>query len=443
MKNINPIERHVEKLVLGIGVLFAGWLVYKNFAHDPNQVSSPVQSGSLVAPADVGSVITSQVRSLELAIQQQQNRPINIGHLPNYVKKLVEKQTSPLPPTLVAVSKVRFGPDNTALALTSGQHGHGLIYMTAAAPALPAPKASQSQAVVYLPPSSGTAGSAGGNGGFMPNTNPSNYMTSFNNGNGVSNLATKGMFWVTLKTNFPMDKWLGSLSAKGKKLTADQAALPLPYHITAFYRVEVRRQRLLANGRWSTWKRIKGLYINPLPTLDFRAMSYSQRSTLLGQLDGIVSEILDPAFYATQQVQRRAIAPTPNSQRILRCSRPISVRREDLDLRVVLGLQVDSVAAVLRVDLALRAVFRLRRSHKCINSNSLQHLRCLHFRCRLNSRNRFSCHHWCCRARRFQPMGIPPVCRTDFLVDFRVDLRHRGLMAQIPMCRQARRASQI
>ena len=315
MKNINPIERHVEKLVLGIGVLFAGWLVYKNFVHDPNQVSSPVQSGSMVAPADVGSVITSQVRSLELAIQQQQNRTIHIGHLPNYVKDLVAKQSSPLPQPLVALSHVPFAPYNTALQMTAGRHAQGLIFMAAAAPALAKPKASQSQAVVYLPPTSGTTGNSAANNGFPGNTNPTNYMNNFSNINGTSNLPTKGMFWVTLKTTFPMSKWLASLTAKDKKLAANQAALPLPYQITAFYRVEVRRQRLLADGRWSAWKNIKGLNLNPLPSLNFSALSYSQRSTLLGQLDGIVSEILDPPFYATRQVQRRATTPSPNSQR--------------------------------------------------------------------------------------------------------------------------------
>ncbi len=310
MKNINPLERHIEKIVLGIGVLFAGWLIYKNFVHDPYKVASPVQPGSMIAATNIGSQITSQVDLLEQAIKKQKNRPINIGRLPDYVENLVGKQTAPLAPKLVALRNLGIGPDNMPLELKSGPQTRGLIFMTASVPALAQPQAGQSQAVVYLPSASNSAAGAA--------SGPVNFMSNFanpNNANGTAGLSTKGMFWVTLKTNFPMAKWIERLAAKNIKLAPNQAALPLSYQITSFYRVQVRRQHLLPDGRWSAWQRITGLNIDSLPKLNFRAMTYSQRSSLLAQLNGIVEEILDPAFYAIQQVYRRAVAPPQNVQR--------------------------------------------------------------------------------------------------------------------------------
>ncbi|MGC9259428.1 MAG: hypothetical protein ACP5I8_05015 [Phycisphaerae bacterium] len=316
MKNINPLERHVEKLVLAIGGLFALWLIYRNFAYDPNQVASPVQPGAVVAPSDVSSEIIAQVRLLEAAIQNEKNRPINIGVLPNYVKKLVAKQTSPLPTTVVAISNESIGPYNTPLALTSGagMQARGLTFMAPSVPVLPLPRAHQHQAVVYLPSPANANASGNGNMNIIPTANPLTYLNNINNPNGTSSMTTHGLFWVTVKTDFPMAKWMQSLAAQDIKLTADQAALPLPYRITAFYRVQVRRQRLLPNGRWSTWRQIQGLNLEPLPKLNFSGLSYSQRSTLLGQLDEIVSEVLDPAFYPIQQVFRRQIAAPQNVQ---------------------------------------------------------------------------------------------------------------------------------
>ncbi len=319
MKNINPLERHIEKLIVGIGLLFAFWLIYRNFAFEPDQVPSPVQPGAFVSPSDVGAEIISQVRLLEAAIQNAKNRPINIGPLPNYVKKLVARQTSPLPGTAVAIRNENIGPYNTPLALTSGagMQARGLIFMAPSVPALPSPKVHQHQAVVYLPAPTNGPGSGNGNMNVNPTVNPLNFMRNFNNPNNpniTSSMTTHGLFWVTVKTNFPMAKWMQSLAAQDIKLTADQAALPLPYRITAFYRVQVRRQRLLPDGRWSAWRKIQGLYLEPLPKLNFNAMTYRQRFTLLGQLDGMVTEILDPAFYPIQQVFRRQIATPQNVQ---------------------------------------------------------------------------------------------------------------------------------
>ena len=283
MKNINPLELHVEKLVLGIGVLFAIWLAYKNFAHQPNMVPSPVQPGSMVTPSEVGPKIIAQVHTLEQAIADQRSHPANVGQLPDYVKRLTRAQSSPLAHSVVAISSAPIGPLNMPLTLSSEQPMRGLTYMVPSVPPLSMLPASQSQAVVDLP--------ATGNG---------------------NSPTTKGLFWVTLHANFPMAQWMASLHSKDITLKENQSPLPLPYRITAFYRVQVCRQRLLADGRWTAWKQIKGLYLDRLPMLNLAGTSYGQRNTLLGNLNSMVDEVLDPAFYATQ-VRQGTNTPAQNA----------------------------------------------------------------------------------------------------------------------------------
>ena len=271
VKNITPIERHVEKILLLVGILFAGWLIYRNFAGNPESVPLPGQTR--VLPGQVGPRISQSVGKLENLIHNQANHRFTPARLPDYVGRLVREQTAPLPAPLALLPPVSIGPWNTPVISSRKVHLHKLIFVVPKVPALVGLKVKQNRGVAVI---------------------------SLNK--------TRDLVWVKVSARFPMARWRADLKG-GAHLPAGRSGLPPPYRRTTFFRLRARREKLLADGRWGRWKSIKGFYVEPPPMIDLANQSAPAIPQALGVLDRQVGRILTPAFYPIESIHLRIIRP--------------------------------------------------------------------------------------------------------------------------------------
>lgn len=109
-------ERHVEKALLAVGVIFIGWIAYHNFVGSPNSVHLDNGTGPLVPPSEVGSKISQGVDRLWRQVKQAEKVSFHHIHRENYVARLQLSQESPLPNSLLAMSTARFAPFNTTIS---------------------------------------------------------------------------------------------------------------------------------------------------------------------------------------------------------------------------------------------------------------------------------------------------------------------------------------
>ncbi len=273
VKNITPIERHVEKIFLLVGILFAGWLIYRNFAGNPNSVPSPGQTFTRVLPGQVGPRISQSVGRLENLIHNQANHRFNPARLPDYVGRLVRERTAPLPTSLALLPPVAIGPWNTPVVSSRKVHLHRLVFVVPKVPALVGLKVKQNRGVAII---------------------------SLNK--------TRDLVWVKVTARFRMARWRADLKG-GAHLLAGRGGLPPQYRRTTFYRLQARREKLLADGRWGRWKNIKGFYVAPPPTIDLANQSAQAIPQALGVLDRQVGRILTPAFYSIESIHLRISRP--------------------------------------------------------------------------------------------------------------------------------------
>ena len=309
IKNINPLEQHVDKIVLLVAVLFAAWLIYGNFVGNPYRVAMPDQPAVQVTPGSVGPKIVDAANVLRQLIRSSP-RYLPLRHPPHYVKQVRQAELQPLPPRLVAMPQVVFGPLNRSIGpvvvLPGLANVPNVTYVVPAVPAPTALKAHQhrgvttgatpiSQAQTALAPGQFRAPFPFRRGGVAPNFN----------GHGVAPPATgkpKDIAWIKVSAEFPMARWLADL-AGGSNLKAGVRGLPVTFQRTTFYRVQARRAQLQADGQWGPWQRVHGFYFNALPVVPLSQIAPAARAQALDTLDQNVGNILTPAFYPLQKFQ--------------------------------------------------------------------------------------------------------------------------------------------
>ena len=294
IKNINPVERYVDKAILLVGIVFAGYLVYQNLVKDPNQVPLPDNSGVTVTPGHVGQKITAAVRQLRAKIRHPSIVLAQRPHVPNLIAGIVHGQVHLLPPQVENLPPIAIGPLNQPVSNITRVIVQGKTFYAPAVPVLTHMKIKQGRGVAILPSNANQPGvvnpAVGGNSPALP--------------------TTKDVAWVKLTADFAAAKWLAGL--RGPALVKPGfAALPPAFQRTTFYRVQVERQILHSDGRWSSWHKISGFYINPLPAAPMAGQDAAGRLQILTNLDSSVANILEPAFYPLEQIRLRLPAPTP------------------------------------------------------------------------------------------------------------------------------------
>jgi hypothetical protein len=268
-------ERHVEKALLAVGVIFIGWIAYHNFVGSPNSVHLDNGTGPLVPPSEVGSKISQGVDRLWRQVKQAEKVSFHHIHRENYVARLQLSQENPLPNALLAMSTARFAPFNTTIEATGMQQIRGLVFRAPQVPALPLPKAEQARGVAE-----------------------------------ISSNKTKDVVWVKLTSIFPTKKWIASMASR-VGLKPNEEPLPAAYRQTIFYRVQVRRQSLQPNGAWGPWKRVKGTYLRALPAVHMSSLGANGRAEARTAISSAQMEITDPAFYTIEQIHQRIVTPPP------------------------------------------------------------------------------------------------------------------------------------
>ncbi len=277
MKNINPLERHIEKVVAVVVVLFVAWLCYRNIFQDPNAVVLPGSMEGRVSPGHVGEKINKAVNALRSSVKDaEQSANIQRGVIPDYKQMYTLLQIQPLALSLTQLPAISFGPRNLPLQSTINPVAKNWVFHVPRVPRLTDLKAVQGRGVATDTPT------------------------------------PEDIHWVELKADFSMARWHKSL-AGGSHLKADESGLPRSYRRTIFYRVQVRRQQRQPGGQWGPWVLVKGTYLQPLPQVDLSGATPSQVAAALGLLDQAQGQIITPAFH-TLEAPRHLIAPTNQPQ---------------------------------------------------------------------------------------------------------------------------------
>ncbi len=268
-------ERHVEKALLAIGVIFMGWIAYHNFVGSPNSVRLDNGTGPMVAPSQVGSKISQGVDRLWQQVKQAEKISFHHIHRENYVVRLQLSQENPLSHTLMAMSTARFAPMNATIESTGMQHIRGMVFRAPQVPALQAPAAIQGRGVAEL-----------------------------------SSTKTKDVVWVKLAGIFPTKKWIESMASR-VGLMHNEEPLPAVYRPAIFYRVQVRRETLQPDGSWGPWQNVKGTYLQPLPSVDMTSLGANGRIEARSAISTAQQQITDPAFYTLEEIHQRISVPAP------------------------------------------------------------------------------------------------------------------------------------
>lgn len=86
VKNLSFVEKYIEKIVLGLALLFSLGVLWLKFTGEPYRVA--VGSGDPVPPADVEQKLLNQLRSLEQAVADPKN-PLPMREFPPFTEVFV------------------------------------------------------------------------------------------------------------------------------------------------------------------------------------------------------------------------------------------------------------------------------------------------------------------------------------------------------------------
>ncbi len=276
VKNLNPLERHVEKIVLAVAVAGAVYIGY--LSTQPITVpETDVKAG------DVEQKVTQAVEHLQQVRAEVAKRSDLTPRLKSYVDEYTTIMSrQPLRPELVATNAIpQFAPLQESI--TPGDiDAPGPHDMQVVTPVVPLPKnltATSTRATVAIvpPPAPGTDAPPPPTPGTLP-----------------PGAVVKDLNWVTISGRIPMADFIAemndpALQPNQKLATAVQRSV--------LYRVEVQR-RARTNGTWSSWENIAPTKANGDPiSIDWTPLSDNDVVTQVAALDNAFRKIAEPDFY--------------------------------------------------------------------------------------------------------------------------------------------------
>lgn len=307
VKNLNPVERHVEKAVLAVAALGSLYLVWSTYSN-PVQVDENVN----VTASEVEPKITAAVQSLQAKMRdaREKQRFPAVPQDPNsgyWVRQFEDNMKSPFPARQLAAVP-RFGPLNVEATPGKRPGGgeEGVDKIQIATPDVPAPiglTVTSHRAVVVIEPPK------------VPGANPAVQPAT---------AQLRSATWVRGEATFPMDSLVASIRGVGKP-TGE--VIPVSLQRITFADVEVERDELGADGWKNKWTRVK---TNPaegvdVGTMDISSMGPQQRQETLNALDQLFVRLTNPAFYP----EYIPPAPEPRPQPIPVRNRPGEMFPED------------------------------------------------------------------------------------------------------------------
>jgi hypothetical protein len=284
VKNINPFERHVEKIVLAVaaaGALYLGYL-----ALQPVQVET--EGGEPVAIDKVESQVTSAIQSLEQKREEMSRKPLDYK-IPNFVEQYnLVANRSPLDPAIVSAAMPRFAPQQAPLTGGTNMSQGNMEVVTPVAPAPVDVNGVAKREVVMV-------GAAAPQPGQPP----------------VGG-TPKDQAWVEITGSVPLGDLVNEMANPALK---PSQRLPAPLRRAVVARIEVQRRPQLPGGQWSEWQDVPpSPASNPVAIPDLTKLSETDVIQVVSALDQQRNQILMPAYFApAPATPAPAAAGNPNS----------------------------------------------------------------------------------------------------------------------------------
>jgi len=279
-KNINPVERYLDKAIVLVAAGAAAYFIYSTNFQEPNLVYLDAsRTGEGIKPGDVEVRIHEAVAALEQKIAAQ--KPFHVAPY-DYVADYEKKRTEPLPPSLLA-GVATLGPANLKVAVSADREGPVTFppIVVPTVPPLTEPLVEGGRAVVVLP------------------------------GAGTPAAAAHDLTYVHGKATLPLAALRDNV---GKASMINNVVVPQLQQIqhTAIYRIHVQRQEKHANGAWSAWVDVPPLPINPpLPVLDPQQVKDKDLPERIDAIRAQVGAILTPGFYQISTARPDLDVPLP------------------------------------------------------------------------------------------------------------------------------------
>jgi hypothetical protein len=298
VKNVNPLERHIEKITLAVAAAATAYMVYAAIGFP---VTVEKDNQQLDASA-VEQKVADGVDRLRQAGDRNRDVAINVK-VHDYIKDFQDQDQNPLGPTYLAAvprySLYQVAPESTQ-GVTQNEEKVLVI-----APKVPAPTdltAEAARGLVWDRVAGTPAAVPTGGAGAKTEETP------------------KDWNWVKISAMYPMLKL--QLEMAGADLRPENRVPPEAQRID-FHSVRVERQEQLPDGRWpsdSNWSMVRPVKwqleaLRPLNKTDLasggRDPQYVKK--VLDLVDSLYLDILQPMFYA-QATAAAQFAPAATTQ---------------------------------------------------------------------------------------------------------------------------------
>ncbi len=284
-KNLNPLERHVEKIVLAVAV--AGAAVIGYFGTIPVTVpNTEVKAG------DVEAAVSSAVAHLDDVRTATAKRTDITPRLADYIREYKTLMSdAPLKPDMIAATAVPlFAPMQQPVGAGGAGDLPDTHEMQVVTPVVPPPKdlkATSSRASVAI---------------VTPDAAPA---TPPAPGTVPPNAKIQDLNWVTITGHIPMADYIAAMN--NPALQANQKLAPGVQH-AVLYRVEVQR-RTRTGGNMSAWEPVPPTKANgPMIDIDWPTIADADMNSTVNALDAAFQKVAEPDFYTYANGQ--AIIPS-------------------------------------------------------------------------------------------------------------------------------------
>ena len=286
VKNLNPVERHVEKIVVGVAVAGAIYLLVQGALP---ATTIKLSDGTLLGPDQVESKVTAEVAQLEAAQRKIAAMDASAlqGVRTNWVELYKQIHDKPLPPVLLTTNVPRFGPYNAPI--TIGASGTTTISTHIVAvptvPPLQNATLSSDRALVLVP----QVLAAGQPAVMVP----------------------QDVNWVVITGEFPTLTYRAALNNLGGDA---KEMVPQQLQRISFVQVQVQRKMKILGG-WTEWVNVPPTKAAPNAGANLLNVAPGNIAAALGAIDSDVKNILFPNFYTpapsgtTPAAAQKAINP--------------------------------------------------------------------------------------------------------------------------------------
>ncbi len=281
--SLSVFELHVEKIVLGLSVAFAGGLLGYYAFMSPNRITIGSET---VAPREVDQKVLAQAQLLDSAVR---NAKPGTTEVPQMAKKLEEQLTSgvlgagpnggpPVAPTLRLATA--FHEPLPKISDDGGSGGPTVALVSPMKPAKPAVRTGRSMA----------------------------YVTDSKEPNATEGTKPRELPWISVASYYDV---------KGQQDAMLAAGYPPFLAKAVVVGMDVERQELLDSGEWSEWKtappsKATAAVDIPSPMIDDKTGDLRNRDVLeqaLNQLRSQQTSIMQPRFYVVTKGDEWKVPP--------------------------------------------------------------------------------------------------------------------------------------